>query len=126
MSPFYTTRSSNLQVIALVNGSSIPTLLPLHLQPHFSNYLKPYVDASGKVRIGPMSVLILMELNATNRSDSCFDYQDVVVLVNFSLKHPNNGHGNNLDGVDSSNPGQGQGGPNGEIDPSGGFDDEIH
>ncbi len=30
----------------------------------------------------------------------------------------NNGHGNNEDGVDSSNPGQGQGGPNGETDQS--------
>ena len=34
----------------------------------------------------------------------------------------NNGHGNNTDGVDSSNPGQGNGGPNGEADGSG--DDE--
>jgi hypothetical protein len=46
-------------------------------------------------------------------------------LVTFSKKHPNNGHGNNLDGVDSSNPGQGNGGPNGAVDPSGGVDDEA-
>lgn len=37
----------------------------------------------------------------------------------------NNGHGNNLDGVDVSNPGQGAGGPNGEVDPSGLEDDEA-
>jgi hypothetical protein len=30
----------------------------------------------------------------------------------------NNGHGNNLDGVDSSNPGEGKGGPNGGVDQS--------
>lgn len=30
----------------------------------------------------------------------------------------NNGHGNNADGVDSSNPGQGKGGPNGAEDSS--------
>lgn len=30
----------------------------------------------------------------------------------------NNGHGNNADGVDVSNPGQGQGGPTGQVDPS--------
>ncbi|OGV38679.1 MAG: hypothetical protein A2020_03910 [Lentisphaerae bacterium GWF2_45_14] len=36
----------------------------------------------------------------------------------------NNGHGNNEDGVDCSNPGQGNGGPNGEEDPSGTVDDE--
>ena len=42
----------------------------------------------------------------------------------------NNGHGNNADGVDSSNPSQGHGGPNGAADescPEGGecIDDEI-
>lgn len=124
-SPFYTTRSSNLQVIALVNGSTIPTNLPLFKQTYLSNCLRPYLDASGKVTIGPMSVLILMELSETNHGDTCFDYQDAVLLVTFSRKHPNNGHGNNLDGVDSSNPGQGHGGPNGMVDPSGGVDDEI-
>lgn len=36
----------------------------------------------------------------------------------------NNGHGNNEDGVDSSNLGQGKGGPNGGVDESDGFDDE--
>ncbi len=30
----------------------------------------------------------------------------------------NNGHGNNADGVDSSNPGAGDGGPNGALDAS--------
>jgi len=40
-------------------------------------------------------------------------------------QHQNNGHGNNLDGIDSSNPGKGSGGPNGAIDPSAGVDDEI-
>lgn len=38
--------------------------------------------------------------------------------------HDNNGHGNNIDGVDSSNPGQGNGGPNGQQDTNGGVDDE--
>lgn len=36
----------------------------------------------------------------------------------------NNGHGNNEDGVDCSNPGQGNGGPNGTEDASGTVDDE--
>ncbi|MEZ5329085.1 MAG: choice-of-anchor K domain-containing protein [Verrucomicrobiales bacterium] len=37
----------------------------------------------------------------------------------------NNGHGNNVDGVDVSNPGQGGGGPNGAVDESGSWDDEM-
>jgi len=36
----------------------------------------------------------------------------------------NNGHGNNEDGVDVSNPGSGSGGPNGRTDESGEEDDE--
>jgi hypothetical protein len=39
-------------------------------------------------------------------------------------KKSNNGHGNNLDGVDSSNPGRGKGGPDAKHDPSGRVDDE--
>ncbi|MGL5017736.1 MAG: hypothetical protein ACRDBP_06365 [Luteolibacter sp.] len=44
--------------------------------------------------------------------------------ASFQQSRQNNGHGNNLDGVDSSNPGRGSGGPNGAIDLSAGFDDE--
>ena len=124
-SPFYTTNSSNFQVVALVDGQTPPTSFPLSQSTSLNNFLQPYLDATGKVNIGPMSVLILMELGQTNSSTSSFDLQDQVLLVTFSKKHPNNGHGNNLDGVDVSNPGQGHGGPNGEVDPSGGVDDEI-
>ncbi len=124
-SEFYTTKSSNLQVIALVDGDTPPTHSPLHTSPNLKGYLKPYLDASGKVNVGPMSILIMMELAATDHALKCYDYQDQVLVVTLSTKHPNNGHGNNLDGVDSSNPGEGSGGPNGAVDPSGGVDDEI-
>jgi len=124
-SPFYTTRSSNLQVVSLVNGEMLPSSSKFQGLNTMAGYLKPYLDASNRVKIGPLSILVLMELGQTNHSTPCFDYQDQVVLVTLSRKHPNNGHGNNLDGVDSSNPGNGQGGPNGDVDPSGGFDDEA-
>jgi hypothetical protein len=122
--PFYTTNSKNMQVVALVTGDEPPTTFPLYQQPSLASYLKPYLDASGLVNIGPLSVLILMELTDTNHGHPTYDYSDQVLLVTFNKKHSNNGHGNNLDGVDVSNPGQGHGGPNGEIDPSGGVDDE--
>lgn len=123
-SPFYTTLSSNMQVVALVKGDTPPTTVPLYQQSNLQSYLQPYLDGTGKVNIGPLSVLILMELNQTNPSTPTFNYSDQVLLVNISKKHSNNGHGNNLDGVDVSNPGKGKGGPNGEVDPSGGYDDE--
>ncbi len=122
--PFYTTRSNNQQVVSLVHGDSIPTSFDLNGSGKLAEYLKPYVDGAGKVKIGPLSVLVLMELAATDHSSASFDYQDAALLVSFASKHPNNGHGNNLDGVDSSNPGKGSGGPNGTVDPSGGVDDE--
>lgn len=123
--PFFTTRSANAQVISLVRGDTPPANLPKTTSSKLASYLKPYLDATGKINIGPMSVLVLMELSETRINQPCFDYQDMVLLVTFSTKHPNNGHGNNLDGVDSSNPGQGSGGPNGTVDPSGGVDDEM-
>jgi len=49
--------------------------------------------------------------------------QEVFTLSDYAA-HSNNGHGNNVDGVDSSNPGRGRGGPNGREDPSGSVDDE--
>lgn len=120
----YTTRSTNQQVISLVDGDSIPTSFNLTETGKVAQYLKPYLDGAGKVKIGPLSVLVLMELAKTDRGNGAYDYQDAVLLVSFASKHPNNGHGNNLDGVDSSNPGKGSGGPNGAVDPSGGVDDE--
>jgi hypothetical protein len=123
--PFYTTRSTNLQVVALVNGDLYPASTKFNGQAAMASYLRPYIDTNMRVKIGPLSVLLVMELAQTNRSSPCYDYQDQVVLVTLSRKHPNNGHGNNLDGVDSSNPGQGSGGPNGAVDPSGGVDDEM-
>jgi hypothetical protein len=122
--PFYTTRSSNLQVVALVNGQMPPTHYLLYRQAFVASYLKPYLDASGRVRIGPLSVLILRELDNSDHSSGCFDYQDMILLVTLAAKN-NNGNGNNIDGVDCSNPGNGHGGPNGTVDPSGGVDDEI-
>lgn len=123
--PLYTTLSQNMQIVALTAGATPPTTLSLYQSSKLKNYLKPYLDATGKINIGPMSVIIMMELGQTDHSQPCYDYQDMILLVTLSTKHPNNGHGNNLDGVDSSNPGQGHGGPNGQVDPSGGVDDEI-
>ncbi len=122
--PLYTSLSSNWQVVTLVNGDTPPTNIPLYQSSHLKNYLKPYLDSTGKIKIGPLSAIVMMELGQTDRGQPCFDCQDMVLLVTLSTKHSNNGHGNNLDGVDSSNPGKGGGGPNGRVDPSGGVDDE--
>lgn len=122
--PFYTTKSSNQQIVSLVNGDVPPTTFALEKSSTLASYVKPYLDTTGKIKLGALNVLVMMELAQTDHSQSCFDHQDVVLLVTFRGKN-NNGHGNNLDGVDSSNPGNGKGGPNGGVDPSGGVDDEA-
>jgi hypothetical protein len=122
--PFYTTRSGNVQVVSLVDGDAIPTSYDLNQSGKMAEYLKPYVDSTGKVNIGPLSVLVMAEYATSDHSKASFDYQDAVFLVSLSPKN-NNGHGNNIDGVDVSNPGKGSGGPNGAVDPSGGVDDEA-
>ena len=51
-------------------------------------------------------MIFLFELDASNPTQGSFDQQDLVVLASFkSCPKTNNGHGNNLDGIDSSNPG---------------------
>jgi hypothetical protein len=78
----------------------------------------------------------MMELTQSeaNTNSPFYNLQDMVLLVTAkpveSSIDPvtgvksNNGHGNNIDGVDVSNPGKGAGGPNGKVDPSGTVDDE--
>ena len=121
--PFYTGKNPNFQIVALKDGDKIPTSYDLLQSGKMAEYVKPYVNADGTVKVGPMSLLVMAEYGGSDRSHASFDYQDAVFLVNFSPKN-NNGHGNNIDGVDSSNPGQGSGGPNGGVDPSGDVDDE--
>ena len=65
----------------------------------------------------------MLTQNDANINSPCYNMQDVVLLMTCAPKG-NNGHGNNIDGVDSSNPGNGHGGPNGQVDPSGTVDDE--
>ncbi len=61
---------------------------------------------------------------STETTDPTTDTTTTTTTTTYTKVKSNNGHGNNLDGVDVSNPGQGGGGPNGEEDPSGTVDDE--
>lgn len=112
--------TSNLAV--LINGDPLPDYAR---DGEIKSFLQPYIDAGGNVSIGPKDVLYLFELNESDPSSVRYDMQDLALLVTFDYCKNNNGHGNNVDGVDVSNPGRGSGGPNGEDDPSGTVDDEI-
>jgi hypothetical protein len=87
-STFYHSTSGTMNVRTLVNGQVPPTTYPLHTAPTLENFLKPYLDASGKVRIGPMDVIVFMELTHTDaqKNNQGYDLQDMVLLVTFEPK----------------------------------------
>lgn len=125
---FFSSTNSTYNVVALQNGDTPPTTTPLYQQPTIESFILPYLDNNGNIAIGPKDVIYLMELTHTNRYDGGFDLQDMCILVTFLEEETgktNNGHGNNEDGVDISNPGDGGGGPNGEEDTSAPDDDET-
>lgn len=104
--PYFNSQSSTPNVRSLVNGDVPPSNVPDYNAPSLESFLRPYLDPSGKVKIGPMDVIVFMELTHTDQSDIGYDLQDMVLLVTFKSKaKTNNGHGNNIDGIDSSNPG---------------------
>ncbi|MEI6655018.1 MAG: hypothetical protein WCP45_09640 [Verrucomicrobiota bacterium] len=70
-------------VWTLVNGDPCPSRIPDYNAPSLEHFIKPYLDASNKVRIGPMDVIIFMELTHTNTADVGYDQQDLVLLVTF-------------------------------------------
>ncbi|GAA5483156.1 hypothetical protein [Haloferula sargassicola] len=106
--PYFTSDSGTDNVRTLVNGSTPPSNVPDYNAPSLESFIKPYLSPNGKVSIGPMDVIVFMELTHydSQKSDPGYDLQDMVILVTFKSKaKTNNGHGNNLDGIDSSNPG---------------------
>lgn len=83
--PYFNSQSGTQNVRTLVNGDTPPTTYPLHTAPTLESFIKPYLDASGKVKIGPMDVIVFMELTHTDaqRNDQGYDLQDMVLLVTF-------------------------------------------
>ncbi|MCX6867265.1 MAG: hypothetical protein NTV46_13785 [Verrucomicrobia bacterium] len=77
----YSTSGSYIK--ALVNGDTCPSRVPDYNAPSLESFLKPYLDSSRKVRIGPMDVIIFMELTHTSTDDVGYDEQDLVFLVTY-------------------------------------------
>jgi hypothetical protein len=96
--------SQNVRV--LKNGEVPPTAYTLHTSDQLKSFMEPYLDDGGKVKIGPLDAIIMMEVTqpGSNTNSTGYNLQDMVMLITCKPKS-NNGHGNNIDGVDSSNPG---------------------
>jgi len=81
--PFNHTRSSTQYVVVLGKGSKAPSYAPAYNQTSVSNFLKPYVDAGGRINIGDKDLIILWEASTAKPGTTYFDMQDLVVLVSF-------------------------------------------
>lgn len=79
---FYSSLSGD-NVRTLVDGDDCPTYVPDYNAPSLESFLKPYLDASKKVQIGPMDVIVFMELTHTDKSNIGYDCQDLVFLLTF-------------------------------------------
>jgi hypothetical protein len=83
---YYSTGTTTQNVKALVNGDSPPSYVPAFAnQSTIKSTLGPYIDASGKIKIGPMDVIFIFELWGTATNQSYFDMQDLVVLATFRI-----------------------------------------
>ena len=121
----YNSSSGGNNIRVLKNGEYPPTAYPLSGSNDVKKFMAPYLDGGGRIKIGPLDLIVMMELTQpdSNVNSRGYNLQDMVLLMTCAPKG-NNGNGNNIDGVDSSNPGKGFGGPNGQVDPSGTVDDE--
>lgn len=107
-------------VVSVRNGDTPPSTNPMLSNPGIEQYILPYLDENGNINLGEREVLVLFELTETDQTSNDFDLVDCVILVTFYDERNNNGHGNNTDGVDSSNPGKSKQGQ--DTDPT--VDDE--
>jgi hypothetical protein len=81
--PFHHTRNSDQYVIVLKNGDQAPDYAPAYNQGSVTSFLKPYINASGRVTIGERDLIILWEASTAKPGSTYFDMQDLVVLLTF-------------------------------------------
>jgi hypothetical protein len=83
--PNFTSDSGTQNVRTLVNGDTPPANLPDYGAPSLESFLGPYLDAAGKIKIGPLDVIVYMELTHTDAqmADSGYDLQDMVLLITY-------------------------------------------
>jgi hypothetical protein len=83
--PHYKSDDGTTNIRTLVNGDNPPSFKILPAAPTLESFLRPYLDDSGRVKIGPMDVIVFMELtHGEDRSDHIgYDFQDMVLLVTF-------------------------------------------
>lgn len=80
---FHSTGVTDPYVVVLKNGDSAPSYAPAYNQSSAKSFLSPYIDGSGKIKIGPQDLILLWECSTALPGTTYFDMQDLVVLVTF-------------------------------------------
>ncbi len=83
--PYFKSSDGGDNVRFLVNGDTPPSNVPDYNAPSLESFIRPYLDPTGKVKIGPMDVIVFMELThyGSQKSNVGYDLQDLVLLVTF-------------------------------------------
>ncbi|MBB5351940.1 hypothetical protein HNR46_002179 [Haloferula luteola] len=85
-SHFYYSNDGTQNVRVLKDGDSVPTTYNIANSPTLEQFIKPYLDSGGKIDIGPMDMIVMLELTHTDAQQyqTGYDLQDLVFLVTFS------------------------------------------
>ncbi|MEO5915749.1 MAG: hypothetical protein ABIS50_16055 [Luteolibacter sp.] len=82
---YHQTNTSDANVVVLKNGDKPPSYAPAYSQGNIKSFLTPYLDSTGKIKIGAQDLIILWEGSDADPGTTYFDMQDLVVLVSFEI-----------------------------------------
>ncbi len=82
--PFHSTATKgDKYVTVLKNGDRAPSYVPAYNQGSVTSFLKPFIDSTGKIKIGNRDVIVLWECSTAAPGTTYFDMQDLVILATF-------------------------------------------
>lgn len=80
---YHETNNNDQYAVVLKNGDAPPSYAPAYNQGNVKSFLSPYLDSTGKIKIGEQDLIILWEGSTAAPGTTYFDMQDLVVLVSF-------------------------------------------
>jgi hypothetical protein len=82
----YRTGDGTTNVRTLIAGDTPPAGLGISDGPSLESFLRPYLNSAGKVNIGPMDMIVFMELThpPSDSTSSGYDFQDLLYLLSFA------------------------------------------
>jgi len=81
--PHRQTNNSDPYAVVLKNGDRPPDYAPAYNQGSVRSFMTPYLDNTGKIKIGPQDLIVLFEGSTAAPGTAFFDMQDLVLLVSF-------------------------------------------